>query len=231
MGKKINELGSRYGILLVILMAKSVGGRAMWLCKCDCGNEAIVSGVGLRSGHTKSCGCLADKIDKTGNRYERLLVIRAEKSVNGKAMWLCKCDCTNEVVVAGGNLQSGHTKSCGCLLKQMMRNLTGVNHPRYTTGIRCGWGTREQREFHESIRERDRYTCQKCSKTQEQELKDIDRRLSVHHKDGDHFNNTRENTTTLCQSCHKILESEIRNTKQDAEIQWAVYEMENHDCS
>lgn len=28
-----------------------------WLCKCDCGNECIVNGSYLRSGHTQSCGC------------------------------------------------------------------------------------------------------------------------------------------------------------------------------
>jgi len=28
-----------------------------WMCRCDCGNEVVVLGVGLRSGNTKSCGC------------------------------------------------------------------------------------------------------------------------------------------------------------------------------
>lgn len=31
---------------------------AMWKCVCECGNETIVSGYSLRSGHVKSCGCL-----------------------------------------------------------------------------------------------------------------------------------------------------------------------------
>lgn len=31
--------------------------RTYWLCKCDCGNETVVEGGNLRSGHTKSCGC------------------------------------------------------------------------------------------------------------------------------------------------------------------------------
>jgi hypothetical protein len=29
----------------------------MWRCKCECGNETIVSGMSLRLGHTQSCGC------------------------------------------------------------------------------------------------------------------------------------------------------------------------------
>lgn len=33
-------------------------GRNLWLCLCDCGNEKIVQIGALRSGNTKSCGCL-----------------------------------------------------------------------------------------------------------------------------------------------------------------------------
>lgn len=29
-----------------------------WICACECGNEAIVCGSRLRSGNTKSCGCI-----------------------------------------------------------------------------------------------------------------------------------------------------------------------------
>lgn len=35
--------------------------RSAWLCKCDCGNETIVSTDKILSGHTKSCGCLKIK--------------------------------------------------------------------------------------------------------------------------------------------------------------------------
>lgn len=32
--------------------------QAVWLCLCDCGNETFVKAQGLKSGNTKSCGCL-----------------------------------------------------------------------------------------------------------------------------------------------------------------------------
>ena len=63
MGRKINEIGNVYGYLTVIDSAPSKDNRAMWLCKCKCGNECVVSGKQLRNGHTKSCGCL--KKEKT----------------------------------------------------------------------------------------------------------------------------------------------------------------------
>lgn len=33
-------------------------GQAYWACRCECGTELSVSGQDLKSGHTKSCGCL-----------------------------------------------------------------------------------------------------------------------------------------------------------------------------
>ena len=58
----INEIGNRYGRLLVIKRAGSNDrGNAVWLCKCDCGNETEVPGIVLRDGRTKSCGCLRDE--------------------------------------------------------------------------------------------------------------------------------------------------------------------------
>lgn len=37
---------------------------ALWRCLCDCGNETIVTGVALRSGNTKSCGCLVAELGR-----------------------------------------------------------------------------------------------------------------------------------------------------------------------
>jgi hypothetical protein len=31
---------------------------AHWLCVCKCGKQVAVSGIALRAGKTKSCGCL-----------------------------------------------------------------------------------------------------------------------------------------------------------------------------
>ena len=41
-------------------------GHSMWLCKCDCGKEKIISGYSITSGHTRSCGCF--RSEKTTQR-------------------------------------------------------------------------------------------------------------------------------------------------------------------
>ena len=32
--------------------------KIFWLCKCDCGNQCIVEGNALKTGNTRSCGCI-----------------------------------------------------------------------------------------------------------------------------------------------------------------------------
>jgi len=59
MSKIIDMTGKRFCRLLVISTAgKSKGGKIMWMCKCDCGEIKPIAGHHLRSGATKSCGCL-----------------------------------------------------------------------------------------------------------------------------------------------------------------------------
>ena len=54
----------------------------------------------------------------TGQTFGKLTVVSFAGSSNrGKATWLCKCECGNEKTVAGGNLTSGRTKSCGCITR------------------------------------------------------------------------------------------------------------------
>lgn len=57
--KLINEVGNKYGKLLVLKRAKNDKYNCtMWLCQCDCGNQKAIHGGNLRNGKTKSCGCL-----------------------------------------------------------------------------------------------------------------------------------------------------------------------------
>lgn len=59
MGKFVDLTGQRFEKLVVIRRAENTSyGHPQWLCQCDCGNQTIVLGAHLRSGHTKSCGCM-----------------------------------------------------------------------------------------------------------------------------------------------------------------------------
>jgi len=58
-------------------------------------------------------------INIVGQKYGRLLVLEKAESQKGRTLWKCLCDCGNEVVIQGLLLKNGHTKSCGCLRKEM----------------------------------------------------------------------------------------------------------------
>lgn len=90
-------------------------GKSRWLCKCDCGNEITVITAHLRSGHTKSCGCLqrentskANQISILGKKFGNLTVIGMETP----RKCTCKCDCGNIVHVARRKLTNGTFMDC-----------------------------------------------------------------------------------------------------------------------
>lgn len=120
-----DEIGNRYGRLLVTERLENVGSAAVWKCLCDCGNTKQILGITLRQGR-RSCGCdVKDRLKKLsnnrlmdliGNSYGKLVVIcRHEASIGqGNSRWICRCACGSEKVVIGKNLRTGATTSCGC---------------------------------------------------------------------------------------------------------------------
>lgn len=126
-----------------------------WLCKCDCGNERVVTGAQLRSGKSLSCGCLNDEIIKNqghnenelvGSRFGRLVVqSKVFKPGRTGTLWLCKCDCGSEKVIRVMLLKKGITTSCGCLSRELTSQIKRTHgfssHPSYGTWrsmiVRC----------------------------------------------------------------------------------------------
>lgn len=54
-------------------------------------------------------------VDINGGRFGRLVVTGPAGSRKGQLFWICRCDCSNTVIVRGQYLRSGHTSSCGCI--------------------------------------------------------------------------------------------------------------------
>ncbi len=90
MSQLINEIGNRYGNLLVIGKGENKNNRTAWLCQCDCGNIINVTGKNLRNGDATSCGC-SRGINEIGNKYGRLTVISRDitKPKNHGIYWKC----------------------------------------------------------------------------------------------------------------------------------------------
>ncbi len=69
--------------------------------------------------------------DLTGQRFSRLEVIgRHGIDYKRNVLWLCKCSCGSEkdVILRKFSLESGKTKSCGCIAREILikRNKDGI---------------------------------------------------------------------------------------------------------
>lgn len=117
-----------------------------WLCHCDCGNEITVRSSNLRSGCVKSCGCLKYEIkDIKGQRFGRLIALEhVGFSSNRVALWKCRCDCGNIVIVREGNLHSGKSQSCRCLNIDRTKE-TNLRHGMAHTRLYNIWSKMKER--------------------------------------------------------------------------------------
>lgn len=143
-----SQVGKKYGRLIVLErdLDKPIGhGQdSFWKCQCECGNLTSVRLSLLTSGKTRSCGCLrseilskSNTIDITGQKFNMLVAIERtnQKSSKNDWLWLCKCECGNEILIPTNSLTSGHICSCGCLTTSIgeyyISNILKENDIRY----------------------------------------------------------------------------------------------------
>ena len=116
--------------------------RVRWHCLCNCGNEFDVIADNLKKRPSMTCPKCANKkraenqrINRVGQKYGKLTIL-AVISTDGPTKVKCKCDCGNEYVGYQADIVSGHTKSCGCLQKE----ITSKVNTKDWTGIKSIYG-------------------------------------------------------------------------------------------
>lgn len=126
--------GQRFGLWTALFRAKDKVGpngrkATMWRCVCDCGTEKDIRQGTLKSGSSKSCGCLRDnqkKIrDLVGQTFGRWTVLHeGEYSYTPKGrrikMWFCLCECGTSKNVSEASLVQNKSISCGCYRKEQL---------------------------------------------------------------------------------------------------------------
>lgn len=81
------------------------------------------------------------KIDLTGQPFGRLVVIReAGRDKGGHVLWLCRCECGNEIIVRGDHLRKEHTTSCGCYNRERVVEANTTHGMRKTRLYRIWLG-------------------------------------------------------------------------------------------
>ena len=215
--KTIDLVGTTFSRLTVLYKVDKNTKKtdAYWLCRCICGKEKVVASSHLRNEKIKSCGCLNKELakdsvkkiqgngfeDLTGNIYGRLRVISLNKKQKD-AHWDCLCECGQATVVKSKSLNSGETRSCGCLQKDSSPK--GDAHWNWKGGFTPinKRNSQEYKKWRKDILERDYFTCQNCGSK--------NKKLEVHHiKRFSKFEESRydvDNGITLCKDCHKETE-------------------------
>jgi hypothetical protein len=147
MGKLLDLVGERFGMLEVLSYHSTGSHGKEYLCKCECGQEKIYRSSTLRSGKIIACGCqnfingCADYKDKAvanrvktrksraksriGEVHNRLTVV-AIASQNGRHKVVCQCECGRKTVQVYADLKSSKVVSCGCYRNEQASK-TGVS--------------------------------------------------------------------------------------------------------
>ena len=152
--------GLSFGRLNVIgINSHPQKGLYLWDCECNCGNVTIVSSNALKTGNTKSCGCLHSEItsenfgyDLTNKRFGRVTVLykHEENTSYNVRRWHCRCDCGKEFDSPSSSLLNGHTKSCGCLQSELtstrsVKDIIGKKFGKLTVLERYNQNTKDRK--------------------------------------------------------------------------------------
>ena len=97
---------------------------AYYKCKCICGKKVVRKTNYLTTKKQPSCGnkeCRGtSRKDLTNKVFGRLTVIKYTQKIDkyGSAIWLCLCSCGKQKETPSDSLNTGKTKSCGCLQRE-----------------------------------------------------------------------------------------------------------------
>jgi hypothetical protein len=111
------DVGVKHNKLTAIkLNHRNKRGEEYWLWSCECGKEKVIYGYNVKSGLTKSCGCLYVKYTyDPGEKLNNLTIIGPSKTK--KLYYECQCICGVIKDFYKADLHRG-LGSCGCTYRK-----------------------------------------------------------------------------------------------------------------
>ena len=171
-----------------------------YYCK-DCGKKIHWCTALYRGGRCKHCARIEQYRLHPETNPQMGKVGELNHKWNGgfeKRKRLCK-DCKTELNKSA--CYDGNERCKSCARKHEYKDPS--NHPNWLGGLSRLPYTIEFNAFlKESIRDRDEHKCQSCFKTEEQEIKDYNKVLAIHHIDYNKENCLDTNLISLCCECN-----------------------------
>ena len=151
--------------------------------------------------------------DLTNKKFGRLTAVRpTDKRDRSEVIWKCRCGCGGECFVRGSHLNTGNTKSCGCL------RIKGPSHPNWSESRNDQERRRKSKKqvkWVADVRKRDNHTCQGCGTCEGA----MNAHHLVHFRKHESKRLDISNGITLCNSCHKELHKKFGYNSSNVEEQ------------
>lgn len=88
-----------------------------------------------------------------GYKFNRLTVIRENgRDSGGHMLYLCECNCGNQISAPLSRLKSGNTKSCGCFRKENTHNMR-IKHGMKGTRLYRIWRSMKDRCYNPNFKD------------------------------------------------------------------------------
>jgi|SRR5690625_3500365 len=151
--------GKKCGKLTVVALAKNeLNKMKEWLCKCECGNETIVSTAKINEGTTTSCGCvkgIGKRTPWTEERDKELLSLMSagmNKKTVAKGLGTSPSAINSRLHELKVKENIIRCTSCGTYFKAK------TVHTKYCSD-RCRWRAHKQQKYRER---RENNKCTQC---------------------------------------------------------------------
>lgn len=160
-------------------------------------------------------------LDRTGQRFGRLLALgEAGRDNQGRATWLCRCDCGVEKTIPSRHLGSGAIVSCGCYGREIAPEsgrkgapkLSGNRSPLWKVSVRYHSAHQRVQAARGPARHRSCTDCDEQAQHWSYDLTDPDELI----EDGLRYSLNSDHYTPRCARCHSAHD---RNDREVARLE------------